>query len=251
MTWDDLDRELDRWQALRRPATLWWRDDDAVEGTPALDRLANLAARHRVPVALAVIPAALQPTLALPPGATVLQHGYAHRNHAAAGAKTRELGARPVPAVASELDAGRARLRAAFGAAFLPIVVPPWNRIDDEVTAALPLLGYEGLSTFGPRAALAPVPGLVQCNAHVDPIAWRAGRGFAGQERCLRHVVAHLADRREGRADAREPTGYLTHHLVHGEDTWAFTEALLARIASHPGARWLAADEAFTCGRRA
>lgn len=251
MTFDDLDRELDRWRALGRVATLWWRDDDAVERTPALDRLAALAVRHRVPVALAVIPAALESALALPAGASVLQHGYAHRNHAPAGAKTRELGARPLAEVMRDLADGQARLRAAFGAAFLPVVVPPWNRIDDDVVAALPAAGFAGLSTFGPRAAASPVPGLVCCNAHVDPVAWRAGRGFAGAGRCLRDLVAHLADRREGRADAGEPTGYLTHHLVHGDDAWAFTEALLARSVAHGSARWLAAAEAFTCGRPA
>src|SRR5216684_8019215 len=52
--WLDLERELDAWRAAGRSATLWWRDDDAVRPTPALDRLLAIAAG--VPLALAVIP---------------------------------------------------------------------------------------------------------------------------------------------------------------------------------------------------
>lgn len=254
--WDALDAELDRWAAAARPATLWWRDDDAVQASPALARLAALSAAHGVPLALAVVPAALAPTLpAALAGAgatTVLQHGYAHRNHAPAGAKACELGgARPVEAIVRELAAGRAVLREAFGAAFLPVVVPPWNRLDEAVVRALPDLGYRGLSTFAPRAAAAPVAGLTQCNAHVDPIAWRAGRGFAGAPACLAALVGHLAARRTGAADPDEATGLLTHHLVTGEDAWDFVGALLARTRCHAGARWIGAAEAFSAGRPA
>lgn len=252
MNLDDLAAELDRWVERGEVATLWWRDDDAVAASPALDALLALAESHDVPVALAVIPAALQRTLRPTPHCTILQHGYAHRNHAPADAKSCELGGtRPASAVAADLASGRGLLAGAFGDAFLPVVVPPWNRIDAAVVAALPALGVTGLSTFGPRQAPLAAPGVVQCNTHVDPVAWRAGRGFVGAPACLDSLAGHLAARREGRADRREPTGYLTHHLVFDDEAWAFTAALLAATRRHPGARWLGAREAFTCGRSA
>src|SRR6185503_10933091 len=84
MSWDALDAELERWRAAGRVATFWWRDDDAVTDTPALRRLLELRASLDVPLALAVIPANADAALAalVPPEVAVLQHGFAHRNHA-------------------------------------------------------------------------------------------------------------------------------------------------------------------------
>ena len=111
MTFDRLDDELARWTDGGREATFWWRDDDAVAMTPALAPLLELARVHDVPVALAVVPASLEGTLvaavASAPQCTIVQHGYAHRNHAPAGAKSRELGVdRPLGIVVAELGAG-------------------------------------------------------------------------------------------------------------------------------------------------
>jgi len=62
--WQALDAELDAWSAAGRTAELWWRDDDAIVPTPALDRLLDIRRRSGVPIALAVIPARAQATLA-------------------------------------------------------------------------------------------------------------------------------------------------------------------------------------------
>ncbi|HUA50624.1 MAG TPA: hypothetical protein VMB81_00595, partial [Candidatus Sulfotelmatobacter sp.] len=53
--WNALEREFAQWAAAGRTATLWWRDDDAVAPSAALDRLLTLGA-GRAPVALAVVP---------------------------------------------------------------------------------------------------------------------------------------------------------------------------------------------------
>jgi len=250
MTFARLDEELARWADAGCVATLWWRDDDATAATPELAPLAALAREYDVPVALAAVPAALDDSLAATlaglPQCTVVQHGYAHRNHAPAGAKARELGLdRPLASVAAELRLGRGLLDRMFGARFVPVLVPPWNRIDAEVSAALPAQGFVGLSTFGPRAAREAAPGVVRCNTHADPIAWRRGRRFIGAEGAVDAVVAHLARRRERAVDADEPTGLLTHHQIFDAAAWRFVGELLARTRSHPAARWLAVADAL------
>ena len=251
MTFARLDDELARWADGGREATLWWRDDDAVARTPALAPLLELARAHEVPVALAVVPASLEDSLvaavASAPQCTIVQHGYAHRNHAPAGAKSRELGVdRPLGIVVAELGAGYERLRAAFGTRFEPVLVPPWNRIDPSVVAALPAQHFAGLSTFGPRTGRDAAPGVVCCNAHADPIAWRDGRRFVGAERALDAILEHLAKRRQGHADSDEPTGLLTHHLVFDDEAWRFVGELLARTRRHPAARWVGVAEAVS-----
>src|SRR5690348_3297413 len=60
--WADLETELDIWHAANRAARFWWRDDDAVTWTPALQRLLALA--EDVPIGLAVIPGEARAELA-------------------------------------------------------------------------------------------------------------------------------------------------------------------------------------------
>ena len=51
--------------------------------------------------------------------------------------------------------------------------------------------------------------------------------------------------RKVGGAQADEPSGVMTHHLVHDGACWAFLERLVAETADHPGARWLDAGAVF------
>ncbi|TGT79958.1 polysaccharide deacetylase, partial [Mesorhizobium sp. M8A.F.Ca.ET.161.01.1.1] len=94
--WQPLVEELARWQRAGRKADFWLRDDDAVDPTPALDRLLDLTDEFAVPVTLAVIPALTDEKLVAQldgaPHATVAIHGWAHRNHAPGDQKKQELG---------------------------------------------------------------------------------------------------------------------------------------------------------------
>jgi hypothetical protein len=247
--------EIDRWARRGTLATLWWRDDDACEPTPALARLVDAAIATRVPIALAVIPALLRDglvdMLARVGSLAVLQHGFAHRNHAPAGQRRSELGAdRPVETCIAELRDGAARLHAAFGSRFVPALVPPWNRIDERVVARLAAVPVRGLSTFAPRRAPFAAPGVAQVNTHVDPIDWRGSRAFVGADETALRLAAHLAARREGRADPHEPTGLLTHHAMLDEPAWRALRALLDRLAAHSAIEWISAGALFATSDR-
>jgi hypothetical protein len=249
--WAALERELDAWGAADRTATFWWRDDDAVAPSAALDRLLDLAAASGAPLALAVIPAKAETALAArldghAAAPTVLQHGYAHRNHAAAGARKCELvDPAACPDLPAELRRGRLHLEELFGQRFRAVLVPPWNRIDPALLAQLPGLGFTGLSTAKQRPAPEPLPGLVQANCHLDVLQWRPERRFLGTSAALRLLIGHLAARRGGTAEIAEASGILSHHLVHDAAAWDFLAELLARLAAHPAARLLEAAAVF------
>lgn len=250
MTFEVLREEIDRWSGMGLRPSLWWRDDDAASDTPALRRLLGIADRHGIPLGLAVVPAKLSgdaiPLVAACAHCVVLQHGYAHRNHAPHGEKSSELGAhRPLHDVAAELALGRDRLSAAFGTRSAPLLVPPWNRIDPDVAAMLPAQGFRGLSTFAPRRQATPLAGFVQCNTHVDLVAWRDNRSFVGADNAAALLAAHLAARREARVDPLEPTGLLTHHLEFDSAAWEFVERLFAFTREHPAVQWLTPWAAF------
>lgn len=252
--WPGLTAELDVWAATNRTVTLWWRDDDAAAPTPALDRLIALAAAFKVPLALAVIPAqmdsALAGTLAPATNISVLQHGYAHVNHAprGQGLGAWELGDhRPLDVVLTELETGRQILSRFFGDRFAAALVPPWNRIDATVAENLPRAGLFGLSTFGPRP-LAKLSDLCQVNTHADVLRWKKGIvRYAGDEKLAGELVAHLRARRLGLVDADEPSGLLTHHLEMTEDAWHGMVSLLSHLTNHPARiQWCAASDLFS-----
>ncbi|HSX75868.1 MAG TPA: polysaccharide deacetylase family protein [Shinella sp.] len=224
--------EIARRAATGRPLRLWLRDDDAVEPTAALDTLLALTERHAVPVLLAVIPAftgaALAARLADAPLACVAVHGWAHENHAGAGEKNQELGAhRPVDTVLAELGRGFEHLSALHAGRFVPMLVPPWNRIAPAVVDGLPALGFKALSVFGPEK---PAP-LAVVNTHVDIIDWRGTRGARPAEA----VIADLV--RVSKAQD-SPIGLLTHHLVHDAAAWALMELIFEATAGQPGCAW-------------
>jgi hypothetical protein len=253
--WTRLEAELAAWRAAGRAATLWWRDDDAGDATPALSRLVALARAHALPLALATVPAWATPALA---GAvqqagdlvTVVQHGYAHRNYAPLGQKKFELGPeRPAEIVVAEIAQGWQLLEERFGTRFLPALVPPWNRMAPYLPPFLAELRYRGLSQFGPRTRRQPVKGLVQANTHVDIVHWKGpAPRFAGEAKLVEEFVLHLAARRGGEADPDEPTGLLTHHAAHDDACWAFLATLFERLARHAAVRWLAAPAVFSDG---
>ncbi len=257
--WHRLAAELDAWGESGRTATFWWRDDDAGDVAPALTRLLDLSARRGVPVALAVIPAratwALAGRLAIAEvGVTMLQHGWSHANHATDGKQTELSDHRPLGDTLADLCRGRDVLSGMAGARFLPVMVPPWNRADPGVVAALPGLGFTAISGHGARPWRPAGPILVPAavpqpvNIHLDPIDWHGTGGFRGEAAVIGETVAHLARRRTGQADPDEPTGLMTHHLNHDEAGWAFLDRFLAEIAAHPAASWLSGDHLFGAG---
>ena len=246
--WRAFSDELARWRDAGRAVEFWWRDDDAARPDPALSRLLALAQATSTPLALAAVPlqAAKEAFDGAGPMVSVLQHGTDHRNRAEAGGKKTEFPASEAPGAAlARLRSARQRLESLAQGRFCPVLAPPWNRLPDTLAPQLCAAGFKGLTRYGPRSAREPAPGLTQVNTHVDLIAWRAGRGFAGDEAALAAAVAHLAAKRESRADPAEATGWLSHHAVHDEAAWAFLERLFETARAAQGVRWLGAQELF------
>nr|WP_316655442.1 polysaccharide deacetylase family protein [uncultured Gellertiella sp.] len=234
-----LTQSLDRWQHRGAVARLWLRDDDAVEPTPALRHF--LATIGDLPATLAVIPERtglpLVRFLENHPGTGVALHGWSHANHAGVSEKKQELGShRPVAMVLAELRDGFDKLCGLHGDRFIPMLVPPWNRISVALLSGLPGLGITCLSVFGPEGP-GPLPML---NTHVDVMDWHGTRGGRDCATLLREVAARLDS-----MGATGTMGVLTHHLVHDHAVDIFLKELIAATAGHPACRWISATEAI------
>ncbi len=236
--WSPLKNELAIWRQEARTLPLWWRDDDAIGDTPAFQRLTAMANELSLPVHVAVIPEPAQSTLvdacAATPWAIPVVHGWTHKNHAPEGQKKAEFGHPRADAI-TQTAMALARSKTLFEDALLTMFVPPWNRIDTEIIAQLAHQGYNALSTYTPRSVRFAAPGLVQINTHMDPINWRGGGGLVSPDTQIAALVQLLVNRRNGRTDADEPLGFLTHHLVHDTAIWDFTQACLSTLL-HGGA---------------
>jgi peptidoglycan/xylan/chitin deacetylase (PgdA/CDA1 family) len=236
--WQPLISELDRWRQSGRRAALWLRDDDAVEPTAALDRLLHATSRYSISATLAVIPAyagePLAARLTAEPRISVAVHGWAHDNYAQPSEKKQELGPhREAELVLGELSRAKAVIDRQFGGQAVPVLVPPWNRIDRRLLPSLGDIGFAALSVFG-RARTAPIS-LV--NTHIDIIDWHSGRGGKDRGTLVDELVRELQSRRE--TGSSEPVGVLTHHLVHDEAAWLFLEDLFEVTAKTPACGWV------------
>lgn len=233
-----LDAILEQAERQGRVITFWWRDDDAVAASPDLEQLLELSHRHGVPLSLAVIPAALDPSLVTRLKAeehvSVLAHGHSHANHAPPGIKKAEFGPhRPTDIMAEEAGHGLKILRDSFPTQQIaPVFVPPWNRMDPTLPPLLPALGYRALSTFAERHAAEAALGLAQINTHLDPIDWHGSRSLTPPTILISGLVAAIARRLRG--ETAEPIGLLTHHLVHDREIWNFCNILITRLKGSP-----------------
>ncbi len=220
-----------------KPVRFWLRDDDAVAPEPALDQLLELAQTYSVPLTLALIPAftgeALQHRLASAQHVAVAVHGWSHQNHAPQGEKKQELGLhRAQPQVVAELRRGFNHLSSLYETQFLPMLVPPWNRISNALVPELSTIGFRALSTFGDQAHDA----IVMLNTQVDIIDWKGNRGGRTTHDLVTEIIAQLRT-------SQAAIGILTHHLVHDDRAWEFLEQLFSATSQHPAVRWVASGE--------
>ncbi|MFW5834269.1 MAG: hypothetical protein ACOCYE_09235 [Pseudomonadota bacterium] len=203
-------------------ALCWWRDDDAGRAHPRLFRLLDLAEANGVPIGLAVVPAWLEPDAAQrirrSPNATVLQHGIAHDDHGGSEQRKIELGGTVDRAwLERTLVDHRRRLEDAFGEQFLPVMVPPWNRMDPDLFPRLPELGFVGVSMDrGPVLAGPPR----RADVHVDAMDWQG----TGRQRPLGDLQAAMHAVLDS---GMTPVGLMTHHLVVDDPGWDDLDRLL------------------------
>lgn len=228
--WSPLQKALARCRETQTQVPIWWRDDDAIEPTSALDHLTQLSEKTGVPIYLACIPQKTQPALsqyvrdrsALIP----CVHGWSHENSAPADQKKSEFGVESRDGHEA-LNLALQRMKALFADDLFAFFVPPWNRMHFTFQHSLASLDYAGFSTFGARSGTALLP---QINTHIDPIFWRGHRGLVEPEQLISQTAKLLNARCDGEQDPSEPLGYLTHHLVHTPEVWEFSANFISEM---------------------
>jgi predicted glycosyltransferase len=212
-------------------ATCFFRDDDAGPMDDALLRLVDLFQLYRLPLDLAVVPAALDPDLALllrdlarvEPGLLGLhQHGFDHANHEATGRKCEFGPSRGAAVQQRDLAAGRARLATLLGVRVDPFFTPPWNRCTQDTVDALVTLGFTMLSRDRGATPFATA-GLHELPVDVDWVKLaRGAEPVEAAERIAAAITEHGS------------AGIMLHHAAMTEEQFVSLERLLACFSRQP-----------------
>ena len=220
-----------------RPVTFFFRDDDAGWRDDRLRRLLHVFDRFEIPIDLAVIPCALEPSLARelrarreasPATVGLHQHGFAHANHEPEGRKCEFGPARDERTQRQDIERGRRRLETLLETLIDPIFTPPWNRCTNATGHALVAAGVRILSRESRAPALA-VDGLDELPVDVDWFAHRKGVRLTREE-----LGAALA------AAARRSTtvGVMLHHAVSDAEERRGIAQLLGLLTDAPRVRF-------------
>lgn len=238
---DTLTASLDRRAEVDRPLALWWRDDDLETPSPELSLCLDALSEAGIAAAFAAIPSGLTAAAveALDgTGSVLFIHGWAHTNHAPPGGKKCEFGtSRPRADRLTEIMRGRERLREIGGDRAIACLVPPWNRIGEDLLPALASTGIAALSAFASPKRPAPAASVPRLDTHIDLIDWRGtGKPISGAALGA-EIIRH--DGVDG------PVGILSHHRVTDRGAWTDWKPILRLLSDHPAVRWLSPGDAL------
>jgi len=214
-------------------ATVFFRADDVGVPGYSFSAMAEAFKNGQAPLGMAVVPAWLttsrwEALRKVASGNELFcwcQHGWRHMNFEAPGAKKREFGqARPARDKRQDLAKGFGRLRDILQKDFTPVFVPPWNRCDGESLAAMPGIGFKGISRTvgaGPETpgGLPDFPILMDIHTRkeTDPVA---------------SLDAMLEELHTGLVSGQ--CGIMLHHQRMNQASLDFLKLLIKELGAHP-----------------
>lgn len=153
-------------------------------------------------------------------------HGYAHRNHQLEGKKGEFMDARPLETALTELSIGHKFLQERYPDLYVPVFIPPWNRVSDEIVEKLSSVGCKALSRFGANRINQKFP---EFNAQID-LHTRKDGGYASVE----GVLADMENAWEAQAEG-EPrfVGLMLHHGKMQDADYSFLAKLFEAFKGH------------------
>ena len=231
---EHVDKGVERSLSASIRPDVFFRADDI--GVPAdnFNRLLDLFARFRAPLALALVPAWLTQSRwrelrRAGGGAPQLwcwhQHGWQHINHVPKGKKGEFGDQRTREDLHRDLAAGWQRLNALVCEPLQPLFTPPWNRCGAKTLELLPQLGFKAVSrTVGSHPA--GPENLAEWAVNVDLHTRKEKTPQTGWIRLMAEIEAGIAS---------GVCGGMIHHERMNRAAFACLEHLLLVLTTHPG----------------
>ncbi len=226
-----LEQGLDRMDA---PACqVFFRADDCGVPSRAWEVFLAPFLTHRVPLALALVPAWTTPArwgvlrgdvATAPELFTWHQHGRRHINHEPTGKKMEFGPSRSNEDLERDIRLGWRRLQAITGQALVPVFTPPWNRVSGATMDILVEQGFAAISRFA-RATPPPPPALPDLFVNLDLHT----RKDADAESAWATFLQALED-----CVASGWLGVMCHHQRMNRAAQAWLDAFLPLVLRHP-----------------
>ena len=235
---DRLRDTLTRLTAQRRTINLFFRDDDVDEDEATLHRLLEIFGHREIPVNLAIIPARLTASASAllrealrrrPELLELNQHGWQHVNHETAGRKCEFGPSRNYADQLSDITHGKKVLEDAFGDAFTPVFVPPWNRCTTETFRVLDELGFQALSRLRQKETVTD-DNFRELSVTLDLYRWKGGATRKEPREFIDELISQLSE--------FETPGVMLHHKVMDEAACSFLASLLDELRRHTCVRF-------------
>jgi peptidoglycan/xylan/chitin deacetylase (PgdA/CDA1 family) len=225
--------------------SIFFRADDIGAGGRAFEALCQIFRFHRIPLAMAVVPAWLsdvrrQQLFQAAPLEEPLwgwhQHGWRHVNWQRTGKKSEFGEQRPFDKQMKDIVQGREKMQAVFGNHLLPVFTPPWNRLSSSTLKILQDLGFNGVSITGPfpRGSKTTIK-LKNLRVQLD-LHTRKNRDGESDFQTLLDEISTLLGK-------KEPFGIMIHHQRMNHFAFEFLNELLSCLKSKMGVRFLSLQE--------
>lgn len=224
----------------QRP-NVFFRADDIGAGGRAFQTLCGLFRDHRIPLAMAVVPAWLtriraNQLFAAAPLDELLwgwhQHGWRHVNCQRTGEKSEFGEQRPAEKQWRDIAMGLEKMKEIFGERLLPVFTPPWNRLPAATMKILEKLDFKAVSTTRPfHSTMKTGIGLKNFRIHLDLHTRKAKDGPADFFNLLNEISTLLTK--------KEPVGIMLHHQRMTPFAFEFLDELLRQLKQKVGVRFL------------
>lgn len=217
------------------PVTFYFRDDDAGWCDQRLVEMLDRFAAYDIPIDLAVIPEALQSSLAQHlvqcvegkrQAIAMHQHGLGHINHQSCGRKCEFGDARSPQQQKHDIVQGWRHLTDLLGDHVDTIFSPPWNRCTQDTADTLSALGFAALSRDSTATTL-ELNGIEEIPVHIDWLRKREG-GQIPREMLGSQIAERISQ--------AGPIGVMLHHEQTGRDELDAVEELLVLLSEHRSA---------------
>ena len=228
-----------------RVVKLLWRDDDFSIESKNSALLVSMARRYEIRPLLSAIPGKMSEDRTLSSefldSVDLAQHGHLHDSHAADPTMKSEYpSTRDVDEVTRELADDFEKLQRIAGAAFLPMFVPPWSRMDAKFLPCLKRVGFRAFSSYDTHFCECADATFRVTNAALDIANYAPDRQTSIKSvPLLLSVVQNLILKSHRLTNQPDTFVLLTHHKSLRDDGWEFLDAFLRCTTGRGTMRWI------------
>ncbi len=218
------------------PLQIVFRDDDITTLNEPLRRMLVLFLEYRAPVHLAVIPAKVEPAVAVAlrvlksknPGLLEFgQHGFAHKNYGTPPLLAEFGVMRSYEEQSRDMAAGKAIMETLFAGDFSPVFTPPFHEYDAATLRCVDELGFRVFSKGYERPYPRELYRFREISMNLDPVeSYFPYIAYKPESQLIAELI--------GKAQKDQYLGLLLHHDFLTEPQFSFLEFFLKTLRSCP-----------------